>query len=280
MGLRDWWRGKTPQVAAPLPTAAELRERTQSGADLPHASYRVGGVDRHGRLIEVIYSHYPHYIVYVTGGALQIEGNTTELDGNPQVSALLSRAINLCPNVMRVKRQTFAQLAVAVDQCMASHPAEALASVTRVIAQLSDRARSAARLHYVWSGAIAVTVLWLIFLACLPFRPADDALLWLQVIAFGGTGALFSVILNQQTIPIDVDDTALVHWTAGASRVLVGMIAGTACYLAIKSRVALNFAESSDHYTELFFCFLSGFSESFVPNLLKGQETAPRTVGK
>src|SRR5262249_18992312 len=101
-------------------------------------------------------------------------------------------------------------------------------------------------------------------------------LIWFQLVAFGATGALFSVLLNQQKIPIDLDYSVLDHLTAGVSRILVGVIASMGCYTAIKGGIILSMAEGVTGYGVLFFCFLSGFSETFVPSLLKEKDSAPR----
>ncbi len=79
---------------------------------------------------------------------------------------------------------------------------------------------------------------------------------------------------------IDIEDSTFVHWTAGASRAAIGVIAGAICYLAIKSGIALTFATKAEDLSGVFFfCCLSGFSETFVPNLLKNHEKDADSTG-
>jgi hypothetical protein len=46
-----------------------------------------------------------------------------------------------------------------------------------------------------------------------------------------------------------------------------------ACYVAIKAEMILTLVERGPGYGVLFFCFLSGFSETFVPNLLNEKDS-------
>lgn len=247
----------------------------------PRLRYKVGDSDGQGRRIDMIFSHFEQYTIYEANKTLQVEGDTTRLDACPQLNLLLNKAIALSRGHQRRKRQVFYQLSTAIDQCMAGHPGDAVKTMHGLIDALSRRAVSVSRLYYLSSAVSATVLLWLAVIVINVFLPGADVMVWSIVVALGGTGALFSVMLNQRNISVDLDDSAMVHWAGGASRVAIGMIAGGICHLAIKAKIALTFViDAPEYYGVYFFCFVAGFSETFVPNLLRSQESENAAKGE
>jgi hypothetical protein len=237
-------------------------------------NYNVGGVDQKGRKIDKIYSHNKKYIIYEAENLLQFEGDTTALDRAPVVSDLLTRAMALSPADLLRKRRVFLQIAIALDQCMEGDVAGCTLTLNAILERLKNAESALARLRYLGGAVIACALSWVVFAACrYGINFAWPELVWFQLIAFGATGAMFSVLLTQRGIPVNLDESAAVHWTAGASRIVIGLIAATCVYVAIKAKIFLAITEDlAADYATLFFCFLSGFSETFVPNLLKEKD--------
>lgn len=71
------------------------------------------------------------------------------------------------------------------------------------------------------------------------------------------------------------------------TRTIVAIIAAIACLLAIRAKIILGLTADGQKVTlegltmvEMFFCFLAGFSETFIPNVLRDAEkNAPMDSG-
>jgi hypothetical protein len=236
-------------------------------------NYKAGGIDSFDRKIEAILCMGTDYIIYEAEMILRVQGDAAaSLD--PQIFERVLKATAMRPSNAMFRRRLYQQVATALSQGLDGDRIGAVACLDGILARLSSTSIATARLRYIWSAFLLCAVVWSVFAFCRSrvLLPPED-LLWIQMVAFGGTGALFSVLINQQKIPIDLDHSWLVHCTAGASRVLVGVIASLACYTAIKAGIILSFVEQGSGYGLLFFCLLSGFSETFVPNLLNEEDS-------
>ncbi len=88
--------------------------------------------------------------------------------------------------------------------------------------------------------------------------------------SYAAIGGLFSVSLKAKDIWAQ---QAIDHWmygVYGAERLIISAIAGIITYTAIKSGIIFSFAETTKTapYMTLSICFLSGFSESLIPNYM------------
>ncbi len=251
---------------------------SDAAANPGRKTYKVGDRDQQDRVIDCIFSRFADYVTYETEETMQIEGCTDKLDGCPELNRLINRSIALSNHKeARKRRRFYYQVATAIDQCMAGHPEDAVKTMQAIIDNLTRRANSSARLCYLASTAIATSAIWIGAGLIAWLFSGWSHWFWVLTMAVGATGALFSVIINQRKIPLDFEDSKLVHFTAGASRAVVGMIAGAICYLAMKSDIALVFVlKLPVPEGVVFFCLLSGFSETLVPNLLQKQEEVAR----
>lgn len=155
--------------------------------------------------------------------------------------------------------------------CAVDKPEEGRTVIERVI----DRFVADARLIYLVSVMGACASIWAaggLYFAIV--KPPYSQLFWFQAMALGSTGGLFSVVANQARIPVDLNNSKFMHGATAASRALVGLIAGAVCLLSIKGGIFLGLVErgTTSEMSELFFCFLSGFSETFIPNILRQHE--------
>jgi len=100
---------------------------------------------------------------------------------------------------------------------------------------------------------------------------------WILAAALAMLGGLFSVCLNLGSLEVNVNQQKWFLAIAGATRSIVAFLAGVGLLLAMRSKMFVGVAypegnppAASDPLliAEMFFCFLAGFSESFVPNIL------------
>src|SRR2546426_7090871 len=99
---------------------------------------------------------------------------------------------------------------------------------------------------------------------------------WILAAALAMAGGLFSVCLSIGSLEVNVNQQKRFLLCAGATRSIVALLAGIGLLLAMRSKMfaGITYKDSEPllagealGIAEMFFCFLAGFSESFVPNI-------------
>lgn len=250
--------------------------RTESRTVGIWESYVSGGKNRDGETIDDVYARSVKFVVYRRGDLVIPEGDEEFLRRVDAISSLVSRVRALMPKNPGAVRAVNVELARAYDLCLNGWLEDSKAVLNQLLTRLEGSHIAMARLHYLWAGIVTSAVCWVVILISNKIKLVPpNGYLWFQAIGIGGTGGFFAVALAQSTIPIDLSHSTLVHWTAGAARILVAMAAALACMLAIKGGIFMAVASNSSSsagYPELFFCFVAGFSETFVQKLLRDNE--------
>ena len=127
------------------------------------------------------------------------------------------------------------------------------------------------RLQYLIS-AFLVTFIPLIFLLGFYFIPffkdRPSFFSFALILTCGAMGGFLSVSLNVWKLDIDLDASRQINCAAGSSRILIAMVASIFAYFAIKSQLILSILSDSNYGIYLA-SFASGFSESFIPNVIR-----------
>lgn len=112
-----------------------------------------------------------------------------------------------------------------------------------------------------------------------------QVLLVLHIVTFGGIGGLFSIAVNidkhQEKISSRVKWGA--HSFAGVFRILIAMLSGLILYVILQSNlITLGFQKNAcseyENFVYYAFAILAGFSQNFVPNLMRKVETTSMKI--
>ncbi len=232
---------------------------------------RVGEKDAIGETVSHIFMDYEHYVIYETA-----EGGVRWTTGEPEVAARLSPITDLLFEVQALKVTDFVrtasvnrQIALALHEAFQGNAAKAESMLAALRARLEKLRAISGRLHYV---ASAVILLIAAGLPALVFGfvgfPSPLAETICLVVLFGALGAFLSITIRISGLAVDPDAPALLNWSLGASRIVVGLVAAVFTYALVMSKVVLGFVSPDNVHALLAIAFVSGFSESFVPNLV------------
>lgn len=237
-------------------------------------NYKKDGNDKKGRKIIAIYAHDTDHIIYQTDDGLHLEGNVESLDKDPEVNHYVSQIKALAPVNEAEKSLHFSQLATALSSCVGGDITGCKMQLKRIFESLQNKRNAVARLIYLWAAVGFAASVWIIVLFISNTNGSNWwGLTWALAISFGATGGVLSVAWRQQQIPVDPDRSPKMHISNGMARIILAALSGLACFLAIKSGVILNLLQDQPkNYDVLFFCFLSGFSEKFMPNVLSNAD--------
>jgi hypothetical protein len=236
-----------------------------------------------------VYAVGDDYVLYFIGSELYYETAPTLEKGLGPADSLLARINRLLdanPAVgtreYDINVSTLELAADAFEMFFSGERDEALEILTGIRDRLQAKEEGQRRLAY-QAGTVWITaVVWIVYLVLLYLRLRSKFLLpaewysWMLAAALAMLGGLFSVCLNIGSLEVNVNQKKGFLLVAGGTRSIVAFLAGIALLLAMRSKVFAGIAYRGDipsdgaplELAEKFFCFLAGFSESFVPNIL------------
>lgn len=269
-------------------------------------TYRNGEGDRSGRKIEQIYAVDNDYIIYFTDHeysedhagrelfyetdpALKKEGLgkvDTELAG---INRLLDTNQRIGSTEYKFNVSTLELAAGALRMFFCKEETEAQEILKSLHAKLQAKEEVQRRLMYQLGTLVIAAVPWVLYLffhgsAYVPrwWNP------WILAAALAMAGGLFSVCATIGSLEVNVN---LKHWDlffSGVTRAVVALLAGVGLLLAMRSKIFAGITydgglpNSGDPLktAEMFFCFVAGFSEYLVPNILSKAADGKSGKGK
>jgi hypothetical protein len=143
---------------------------------------------------------------------------------------------------------------------------------------LQSRSLEQARIWYLKAMIMATLLILLLgwmfwkfqnlLLAALAFSPGS--MIIFVGFSMGSLGALLSVLLRLNKLPVDPSAGARVHYFEGGMRVLVGAFAGALFVMAVKTNILLSAVNESPNALTLIILLsiVAGASEQLLPNLI------------
>jgi hypothetical protein len=257
-------------------------------------NYRTGGLDKAGRRIEKVYALDENYVIYICDCELFYETKPGLVKALGAMNAALARINRLLPDNPFKKnsqayRNKFSTLELVGDACemvFCDEADEAMGILNSIQEKLQTSEESKRRLMYQVGSVVVTVIVWVIYSWAID---SDMANPWILTAGLALAGGVFSICLNLGALQVNVNQSQLFLFSAGATRSVVALLAGIALLLAMRSKMFAGIVYSGEgpnagappaigsHLTvaEMFFCFLAGFSESFVPNILRDSEKKP-----
>jgi hypothetical protein len=140
-----------------------------------------------------------------------------------------------------------------------------------------------AQLQYLF-GSFILTALTLIlggialYSELSDIQSVDIQLQFAAAIFMAAMGGFLSVLVNLKKLQVDVESGVAINVFGGISRIMIAIIAGIAALVLVKADIMFGFINKTEYgesfYGLLTLCFLSGFSEGLIPNVLKRIENS------
>lgn len=252
--------------------------------------YRAGKGDKAGRKITRIYAADQDYVIYFLGCDLYYD-TTPEIEhGLGSADAALARINRLLdskpPKNSREYNENCSILELAADALemfFCGEKTEAIEILNGLCDKLKSKEEGQRRLFYQLGTFVITVLVWSVYLAWQTkgwFTPKWEP--WFLAAALAMAGGLFSVCLSIGSLEVNVNQKKFFLLSAGATRAIVALLAGAGLLLAMRSKIFGGITYDTEppnlgdalKTAEVFFCFLAGFSETFVPNILsKATET-------
>jgi hypothetical protein len=256
------------------------------------AELKTGSADQRGRkILDILWSTQDYVIYRHPSGLSPHFSDNADLARKqraayssigPQLSkvnALRSATVWRAASIDR-------EIARAIYQSLEGDLKNAAATLDGVRTRLENLINIQGRLQYQTSCFLTVVLFALLYLAvsCLL---ANEPMTELSVTRFasvalcGSLGGFLSISTSLKTLTIDPDSDWRINAIAGASRIIIAVIGSIFVYLMIVAKLALTGLNLLDSDAGIYaIAIAAGFSEKFVPNLLRGLAVEDSTEKK
>lgn len=235
--------------------------------------YKIGDEMLYGKITE-IFSSGPNYIFYECNSDGQIAYQVLGYDENWAIllDNNLEEIFALIPNPKK-RRRYLGRIAAAHHSTLHGNPEAGVKLLEKVRDTIINQYKVRSRLTYLL-GSLSIVILNLIITVLInsiwETSIIEQWLLIWNIITFGSLGGFLSISFTFKKLQIDFEENLYIPILAGISRIFIAMISSIIVYSVIKADLLLGFVnESNNIYIFYAFGALSGFSESFVPNILK-----------
>lgn len=260
-------------------------------------TYCEGGQDIAGRTIAQIVAYDETFIIYLTRredsarvgwwghspAALEhhVEGENSARAHLAEANVLIAKIHALSPKRFRNRVNPDRQLIGAYELALRNQVPQAIVILQDVMEQLVAKQTAKGQLFYMMANILGCVITWCGCAYWYHVSKGTEAIgYWVLAGALGASGGVLSVATNLTKININVHQGWFLQSFAGWTRGVVAFLGGVVCLLAIRGKIALSWAlpPTADEASllgmmltlpEMFFCFLAGFSESLVPNILR-----------
>jgi len=231
-----------------------------------------------------VYACGDGYVLYFIGCELYYETSPTlDKDLGPADSALarINRLLDQNPKSTReydINVSTLELAADAFEMFFCGERSEAIEILNGIRDKLQAKEEGHRRLLYELGAVLFTALVWGAYLwfQHKGWMPANWYP-WILAPALALLGGLFSVCLNLGSLEVNVNQESWFLPIFGMTRSVIAFLAGIGMLLAMRSQTFAGIVYPKGEVpspvarlqiAEMFFCFLAGFSESFVPNIL------------
>lgn len=246
------------------------------------ATFGQGKLDRQGRLIVEVYGTTKEYVVYRTiDNHVRIEiaddhmepKDRTHLQRLDEIAVETSRLHALQPERLKhTNVSILGQIARGQLQCLQGNTEQAKEMLADAEARMRRLRTIEGRFQYHVAGSIVV----LLFVATLllPYFFPELRFTILKILVCGSIGGLLSMSIGIGKLEIDPYADWRINALAGVSRIVIAMLASTFIYFAMEAGLVFSSIRESSPYAIYALAMVAGFSETFVPNIIRNVETS------
>lgn len=214
---------------------------------------------------------------YPTYGISPLFGNPEQRGRFALVGPDLARLSALQKGVLSSRDSINGEIARSISLAIEGHTEEAKKTIASLHQRLQAIRNTEDRAYYVVFLGLAALLfalpMLLVHLAGVPLQNALPQML--HVAGFGALGGFFSVLTKINRLQVDPEASRGIIAVSASTRILLAVIGAIAIYTFLLSTIGqavLNAERLQEMATVCTFAFLAGFSEHFVPGILRNLE--------
>jgi len=254
-------------------------EDSKNSNDIYMHPVELGDKDKAGNIVSRIFGQsVGNYIVYKANSRIKLSSQTKFYQLCTTVSPLMTlikRVTRDLPTQEERAKEVRANAMLHACQGEIETAKLILNNYYEYIIRLKNRK---AQIQYLF-GSFVLTALTLLIAGLLFYlgspitQDFNTQSQFISGISMAVMGGFLSILLNLKKLEIDNESGWEMNAFGGASRIMISVIAGIAMLVLIKADILFGFVNKSElsesFYGLLTLCFLSGFSEGLIPNVLR-----------
>lgn len=245
--------------------------------------YRVGGKNQFGNIISKIYVRSEgKYLIYKCNKIDDIffDGNDSVKASYANIHGKVATIFGRFHSEFKNHPQFIDQIVFAIVECIDGNKEEAFKILDNLEKRILYFKKCKGRIFYLLGGLCLVIFNIIVTLYFKFYRPElcsqfEQSFIVLSVITSGSLGGFLSISININKFKIDSDSGLLNNMAAGLIRIAISMICSFFIYYVLKSEIILGIINDLSSVNDFMIAlgFISGFSETFVPNIINKVES-------
>jgi hypothetical protein len=240
----------------------------------PVEDLKVGDRDSYGReLLKVHAKELNRYTIYETiTHELVVQGPESHKCNQPAIHEAMQAVSDLTIQHPSLKEKYNGRIAYAYKLAIDGDGESGENALRAVAEDMGGLLHRQATMAYQWGALIATVIPAAVFAIAHLVAPLNElAIRLLTAGVFGAIGGLFSVILGSRQLSVDGKDSFQANLTYGAFRIIIAAISAVIVVFLIGADLLLGPLKKSENFDGFVIaCVVAGFSERFVPNMLRG----------
>ena len=228
-----------------------------------------------GHEIKSIFASANNYIVYSakqSRKAVSFFHRGYPEDTFRPVAALLTQINGMRKRLSNCNRYN-SNVAAAYVECLSRNPENAIQILETVKQQIERDFIHEAKIGYlkIFLGLILLNVsISLFFFYTKNYIQYDLLREYFTVATFGSFGGFLSTMYKINRLSFENEDNKSLLFFLSISRVILSMLSSVIIYILIKSNIILGILNKAENiYVYYIFAVVAGFSETFIPDILK-----------
>lgn len=231
--------------------------------------YKVGNESALGGKITTIFAVHRNYILYEVGNCGMISTEIKQASSFHEIDPYVSEIRSLCKS-RKQHLKASRNIAFAMTYCLDDNYKSAIDYISKAKELLINERIIQNKLFYLITCIVFISGNITVALLLNRFFPDEKITFLSKIATFGSFGGFLSISFQIKKLQIDAYENHLVQICTGFTRVFIAMISSLIVFAIIKSNLIMDFLNDSDNsYVFYALACVSGFSEYFVPNILK-----------
>jgi hypothetical protein len=242
--------------------------------------FKPGDTDSLGKkVLRVLAREEGKYIIYeTTSREISIEGPEFEKCNTPGIFAAMNVIADLTIHYPALKEGYNGRLGYAYKMALDGDTASCEAALKTISEDMRSHLRRKCVGTYQRGALMAIFIPPILFLIAYSYFPLNEVGMRIfSASVFSALGGFLSVLIGSRKLDLDLKARASSTTWLGASRIAISVICGIVFLFLIRADLVLGPLNRADNFDGLVIaCFVAGFSEMLVPNILKNLESATR----
>ena len=220
------------------------------------------------------------YTVYETPDhRVVIDGPDSEKCNDPAIHKAMMDIADITIHNPKLKTEYNSRIGYAYKIALDGDADACVAELKRIAQDMTSHMRRTCQRAYQIGALLAVVVPPIVYLIAYKVSPLNDLSIRLfSATVFAAMGAFLSVLMGSRQLDLDLKESFATTMVYGVFRIIIGVISGIVVVFLIRADFLLGPLRKPDSYDAFAVaCFVAGFSERLIFNVLKNFESGTRT---